>query len=365
MDIDHNSALENLLALPCPSCGSELSYSAEHKKISCNHCGYKEEVDDANDLVRELSLSKAVSEAKSYSPEAIGKKVFDCQNCGAKFLLDAKVVKVKCSFCASRNVNVEAFEHNFIQPMGVIPFQIPEEEADEKFDSWIKKGWFHPTKLKRMASKDVLNGMYVPFWTFDAQTETDYSGQAGYHYYVSETVRTGDKTTTRQVKKTRWEYRSGHLSHFFDDILVVAANKIKQSLIERILPFQLSKMVNFDPRLLSGWEAEVYDIELNEGYNRADTIMDRKIRELCKQAIGGDVQRNVRTQSHKFNQTFKHVLLPVWLCSYVYMDKTYQFAINGQTGKIKGEKPISWVKIGFLIFLFVAIIMAIYFWKTQ
>ncbi len=355
--------IENNIETACPSCGGQLIYSAEHKKIHCGHCGYTEEVDNTNDKVVEQSLSDAIHKVKSFVPEERGKKVFDCGNCGAKFMVEATEIKVSCGFCGSRNVNVDAYEHQFIQPMGIIPFYVSRDEGAKLFNKWIKKGIFHPNKLKRLASLDNLHGVYIPFWTYDAMTHSSWSGEAGQYYNVQTQVRINGRMQTKNVQQIRWSRRSGRLDHFFDDILVVASGALKQNHVQKILPFRLEEVVNFDPRLMVGWEAEVYKQEVDEGYREAELIMDHKIRNMCSAQLGGDTQRNLHVNSSKDSQTFKHIILPIWIASYVYNDKIYHFTINGQTGRVSGKKPISYFKIAFCVFLFALFIFGLWYLK--
>ena len=353
--------IESAVQLPCPSCGSKMHYSADSKKITCNYCGYLEDVNQANDKVIEKSLHDAVAKVGDYIPEEKGKRVYDCSNCGANFMVDAEQVKINCGFCGSTKVNVEAFDHQYIEPSGIIPFYVSRAEADKVFKKWVSSGWFHPSKLKKLDEVEQLHGVYLPFWTFDANVNAQWSGEAGTYYYENRQVRVNGKLTTQRIQKVRWNHRSGRLSHFFDDVLVVAADGLAQKHVERILPFRLSEVVNFDPRLMVGWEAEVYNTEIDDGYHSAETIMDYKLRNMCSAQLGGDTQRNLHVNSSKHNQTFKHIILPIWLCSYYYNNKLYHFTINGQTGRVYGKKPNSWVKIGFAILLLVAFIAGVIF----
>ncbi|MEL6865884.1 MAG: hypothetical protein AAFP19_15770 [Bacteroidota bacterium] len=362
---DQPSYMERSVNLPCPSCSSQLAYSAEHKKISCSYCGYLEAIDDANDKVVERSLADAVAKVADYVPEAVGRKVFDCQNCGAKFTVESEKVKVNCGFCGSTNVNVEAYDHQYIQPIGIIPFYISRKEAEDRFKEWVGKGVFHPTKLKSKASVENLHGVYIPFWTYDAQTSSEWSGEAGHHYYESRTVRVNGQKQVQQVRKTRWTRRSGTLRHFFDDILVVASGGLKQQHVEGVMPFRMEEVVNFDPRLMVGWEAEVYDLEVDRGYQRADQIMDSKLRQMCSAQLGGDTQRNLHVSSQKWDQTFKHIILPVWICAYTFNNKTYRFTINGQTGRVHGKKPLSWIKITITVLFVLLFIFGVWYTRER
>lgn len=341
----------------CPSCGGKLLFSAEKQLLVCDYCGYSEDVNRNNNQVIEYDLREAVLQAIKFSPEENGESVWHCDNCGANTIVEQTAVEAECPFCASKNINVEAFQHNLIQPHGIVPFQIQKTEAIKKFKEWIAKGWFHPSALKKMANLEELSGIYIPFWTFDAQTESNWTGEAGFHYYETQTVQVNGKLQTKQVQKTRWEQRSGSLSHFFDDILVPSTEGLDNPKFQRILTsYKLADVINFDPRLILGWKAEIYNIEVDKGYDIASSIMDQKIKGMCISALGGDTHRNLRVKTHKSDQTFKHLMLPVWVAAYRFNDKSYQFVINGQTGRVGGEKPYSWIKITVFVVAIIAIL---------
>ncbi len=349
----------------CPSCGGQLEYSAEKQRIVCPYCGYEEEFDRANDQVVERSLAEAARAIRQWNPGETGRKLFECHNCGARVLVEPEDVQIRCGFCGSENINVQAIEQKFIKPVGIIPFYVSRDQALERFKQWLRQGWFHPDSLRKLARVEELHGIYLPFWTYDAQTESDWEGYAGYYYYVTRTVMRNGKPVMVQERRIRWVYRSGHLSHFFDDVLVPASGGLSPEEVAGIEPFRLNELVNFDPRLMMGWEAEVYKIEVDEGYQIADRIMDHRIRQMCSAQLGGDTQRNLRIHSRKFNQTFKLVVLPVWIASYEYKGKRYHFMINGQTGKVSGAKPLSWVKIFILVLAFAAILALLWYLREQ
>lgn len=366
-NIEHNQEyLDSVLELPCPSCGHQLSYSAEKQVIDCDHCGFVKPISQANDMVEEKCLKDAAKEMATYTPQTISKKVMSCNSCGAQLMIEEDAIAARCNFCGSEKVNETALDKNMIQPQGIIPFAIPKREATDKFKKWIAEGWFTPNKLKKLAALGDVHGIYVPFWTYDANTFANWSGEAGFHYYVTETYTQDGETRTRQVQKTRWEYRSGSFEKFFDDVLIVASKGLPHRLITPIFPYELEKTINYTNDLMVGWESEIYSLDVLEGYQVAEGQMDAELLRIAKERIGGDTQRGVRVQSEKWDQTFKHLILPVWLCSYIYKDKSYQFAVNGQTGKINGTKPTSWIKVTFLVLVILAILGAIgYFIYTN
>lgn len=341
-----------------------MGYSAEKQKISCHYCGYAEDYSRAKDKLVENPLDEAIAAAPKMQMVEIDKKVFDCQSCGSKFMVESDKVKVSCGFCGSDNVNEEAFDIQYIKPAGILPFAVPQANAQAAFRKWIRQGWFHPSKLKRLAVMEDLHGIYIPFWTYDAQTDSQWSGEAGYHYYETRTVRVNGKMQTQQVQKTRWVKKSGQLRHFFDDVLIVASHGLNQDEIRKIFPYKLDGVVNYDPKLMLGWEGEIYDVEVDEGFHRANGIMDKRLSDLCSMELGGDTQRFLRVETRKYLKTFKHILLPLWISSYRYNGKVYHFTINGQTGKVGGKKPISAWKVALAVLAVLAFFALIYFLAT-
>lgn len=364
--LDNDIAIvEQSLALPCPSCGNELKYSADKQELSCNYCGYSEQIAKDDTKVRERDLAEALEQMKSYVPEASGNKVFKCKNCDAQFMIELDNVKVNCGFCGSTKVNLEAFEHRFIQPVGIIPFYISKIEAQAKFKEWIGRSFFNPSKLKHLAALEDLHGVYIPFWTFDAETKSSWSGEAGRYHTTTRMVNVKGRPQRQKVQEVIWNRKSGSLEHFFDDILVVGSQGLRQNEIERILPFRMEEVVSYDPRFLMGWETEIYRLEVDEAFLKAEHIMDFKIRNMCSAQLGGDTQRNLHVSSEKWGETFKHIILPIWIATYMYNNKIYHFMINGQTGRVYGKKPLSWVKIALLILMFVFFIVGVWYLRES
>jgi hypothetical protein len=185
----------------------------------------------------------------------------------------------------------------------------------------------------------------VPFWTFDADTKSSYTGQRGTVYYVSETVTVNGKTQVRQKQKVRWTPVSGRVTRFFDDVLVLAAKSLPKRYTEALQPWDLSALEPYQPHYLAGFRAQAYSVDLKEGYRDARVQMDRKIERDVKFDIGGDRQRIAHIDTMVSDETFKHLLLPVWLAAYKYRGKSYRFVVNGQTGRVQGERPYSAWKI--------------------
>ena len=209
-----------------------------------------------------------------------------------------------------------------------------------------------------------MSGVYVPYWTFDATVDSNWTAQAGYYYYVTETYTEKDPqgnslTKSRRVRKTRWKPAWGTRRDRYDDMLVCASRGLPEDLASKMTAFNTAALVSYDPSYLAGWKAEEYAIPLNDGWRQAVDQMESKQDQRCASDVPGDTKRYLNVTNRFYDETFKHILLPIWISSYRYKGKVYRFLVNGQTGEVTGKAPLSTVKIALLILSIAAIIAAI------
>jgi predicted RNA-binding Zn-ribbon protein involved in translation (DUF1610 family) len=360
--MEENSSLERIVNVPCSSCGGEMAYDPGKQQLLCGNCGSTRELPRANDKVVEISFEEAASLADQPQGYGVASKVFHCNSCGANTSVGPDQVSFNCPFCGSTNVNAEAHEARVIRPSGLLPFKVTKTAALEKFKVWIGKGFFAPSNLKRLAQLDKIRSVYLPFWTYDADTFSDWSAEAGYYYYTTESsTDSNGNVTERQVRHTRWEYVSGYHERDFDDVLVVGSTGLEQKFSEQIFPYELNEIVNYDGRFILGHDSEVYQKDVKEGFGVAEGIMDTQIRAEITRQVPGDTQRNLHIQTQKSAITFKHILLPIWIAAYMYNNKVYRFLVNGQTGKISGKRPTAAWKVILLILIILGIGVGCYF----
>jgi DNA-directed RNA polymerase subunit RPC12/RpoP len=356
---------DSLLLFPCPGCNAQLYFNPEHQKLECKYCGTQVAIDQSSNQIREKSLRQQLSVTDD-PDAAIEQLVHKCERCGSESVFISETPTFTCSFCNFEVVNPVAYKTRLIQPSGIIPFKVDKQQSITIFKNWLGKGWWAPGDLKEFARQDALHGIYLPFWTYDAQTYSEWTGEGGRHYYVTveDTDANGNKTT-RQEQRTEWIYRSGTHNATFDDILIGGADELTQKEYESIFPFELEELVNFDARYLSGFQADVYDISVSDGYAQAEKYMEREIYDACVEECRIDTYRNVQVSTSYENQTYKHILLPLWVCSYMYKSKQYHFLVNGQTGKIYGSKPVSTAKVVLTVLVVLIVIITIYFLSQQ
>ncbi|MBC7446773.1 MAG: hypothetical protein H7330_01810 [Hymenobacteraceae bacterium] len=341
-----------LVSAPCRACGARLQFSAELQQMRCTHCGSAEEIAFTRHNLAENALDyQLTSGALPHAPTE-DKRVLACQGCGARTTVDYDAPTIQCAFCGSKNVNPEATASRLIAPAGVLPFRFGRGQVTDTFRGWVGGAWLAPGDLKSGAVLDNLHGLYVPFWTFDARAASEWRAEAGFYYYVPVQTRDANgRTVTTQERRVRWEPRSGDHQHFYDDLLEMASKNLtaQETHVQECGSFALEDVVDYDPRVLLGWEAEVYSIDLPESAAKARQTIQTREEAACAQLVGGDTQRNLEVTTTLTAQTFKHLLLPFWICSYLYRGTLYRFLVNGQTGRIAGDRPYSKWKVFFLV----------------
>lgn len=348
----------------CSSCGGNAVYEPSTGTLKCPFCGTETEIETTRENTIEHDFLQALEkEDHSWDDE---KRVFSCENCGAETVLDKDKVADFCSFCGSSHIALSD-HHAGIKPALVVPFQISKEEAVEKFKTWMKKRYFAPSKLIQSYEMKNLSGAYIPYWTFDSQTNSSYVVRIGTYYYVTVTRTVMEdgkpKQVTEQVRKIRWRTENGRYQEFFDDVLVKASRNVASGLIHKIEPFRLNGLIDYKSAYLSGFLAERYSIPLKEGWHDAKGIIDSRIESGIHGQVHGDVVQIVNVATDYKNITYKHILLPIWISSFQFNNKVYRFLVNGQTGKVSGQSPVSIVKVSILVAVILAVIAVVYFFS--
>ena len=345
------------VAFICSDCGADCTYKPGTKNITCQYCGAKNEIAETNQAVEEQDFHEGLSNLDNQEP--LLEKFVDCNACGASSSIDTQVTAANCPYCAAPFITKEAYETNGILPKSLIPFQIDKKQAQLNFKNWIQKSWFTPNDLKKASLNfEKFKGIYIPYWTYDANYDCQYTGLRGDHYYVTKTVKIGDKTTTRQVQKTKWSSAAGNVTGFHNDLLVIGSTSLPAKYVHKLEPWDLSKLTPYDKNYLSGFTVERYKIELEEGFETAKEIGKPTIKNKINNDIGGDAQRIQTMNTDYSNITYKHLLLPLYVCAYHFKGEVFQFLVNAQTGEVQGERPKSWIKIALAITIGLALVAA-------
>jgi hypothetical protein len=333
----------------CAACGAQAEWNPSKQTLVCPFCGTETPyvVDKDTGKIQELDLVSALraipDEERGWQTE---RRSVQCQSCKAVMVYDPACVGQNCEFCGSPALVDYQEIKSPIRPQSLLPFKITPSQVRERMRDWYGGRWFAPAALKSKALVDQIKGMYVPYWTFDAQAECPWQAEAGYYYYVQEEYQDNDgKTEVRQVQRVRWEPASGRISHVFDDEPVSGSRGIDRGLLKAIEPFPTKELLPYDTAYLSGFVVEHYQVVLVDAAQQARKEMHQELLQLCSREVPGDTQRNLEISPTYSGETFKHILVPVWLLTYTYRRRVFQVVANGYTGTIAGKYPKSPWKI--------------------
>jgi hypothetical protein len=280
-----------------------------------------------------------------------------CTKCGATTTFDPGISASRCAFCATPAVVEAPASSDHVRPAGLLPFQVDRNAAAQRFRSWVSGLWFRPNDLKEESAVTEMQGVYVPFWTFDALTHNRWSAEAGYTYVVQvESIVNGRRVMQPQTR-IRWEPASGFLEKAFDDVPVPASKGLPPGLSRGIEPFPTGGLVPYDPQYLSGFLAEEYAVDLPDAVVVAKERMTREIYAACSGQVPGDTQRNLQVATAWSGLACKNALLPLWISAYEYGGKPFRFLVNGVTGKVDGNAPFSAAKIALAILAVLALLV--------
>jgi uncharacterized CHY-type Zn-finger protein len=332
----------------CGQCGAKMTFVPGSTAQKCPYCDHENAIPQGEEDIEELDYHAFLHQAMGQE-DMIDRLTIKCESCGAESTFEDNITAKHCVFCGMDVVST-AHSTKVIKPKSLLPFNIDKRKAHQNFQKWIQKLWFAPNALKKMATSDSgLTGMYVPYWTYDSDTTTFYRGQRGDHYYETETYTTTENgktvTKTRQVRKTRWRSVSGTVWRNFDDVLIMASHSLPRKYADKLQPWDLKNLTPYRDEFLSGFRAESYQVDLQEGFNLAKGVMGKQIDRDIKHDIGGDEQRISSKKTRHDSVTFKHILLPIWLNAYRFKEKSFRFLVNGRTGEVQGERPWDYLKI--------------------
>ena len=357
--------------LECNGCGAKLNYSPGSDYLKCEYCG---STDNPIPQAKEYSIStynydEFVKESRSVGGKN-NQELIKCNSCGSKTVFEKNQTATQCPFCTAPLVIEMVNSEMYVKPHYVLPFVFGKDDAVKHLQKWIKGLWFAPNGLAKAinsGSLSPLKGIYLPYWLYDSDTSSSYSGERGEYYYVNESyterVNGKDVSRTRRVRKTQWQSVSGTVNCPFEDITITATQSLPKDFLDALTPWSLDKLKPFDERYISGFNSETFQISPETGFVEAQSIMNDAIKEAIRKDIGGDEQRISSCNVEYYNIGIKYVLLPVWVSSFKYNNKIYQFIVNASTGEVKGKRPYSTMKIVILVAIILSAIL--YFYLNQ
>jgi hypothetical protein len=318
---------------PCEACGAPV----ESDDRFCTACGHP------------IGATGAGEPHRSGEPAgAVSQKYFRCENCGSEVATDPDQRSYVCPFCDSTYVVEFTREQSGRQPPEyVIGFAVTPDQAQEKFRRWIgQNAWFRPGNLHLARIEEKLKGVYLPFWSFSMLARSRWSARIGEYWYRTETYWTTDSKgkrvrRTRTVRETEWWPLAGGHHQYYSGYLVSGSRGLSQADADRIKPFNLPALNRYEPMYLAGWLSEEYSVPREAALEICRRTFDDRERANVAAFMPGDTHRQLQVSTEFSHVNSDLCLLPIYILSYRFGDKLYRFMVNGQTGKVAGDKPVS------------------------
>lgn len=331
--------MSTVLEYKCPCCGAALVFGEETQKMSCKYCDNTFDLDTVkayNDTLQQPdteAFSWGESQSSQWSQEdQEAMRTFLCGSCGGEILTDDNTAATFCPYCGNPTVMPGRLSGG-LKPDAVIPFKLNKEDAQHAFRKLCKGKPLLPKMFTQEQHIEKITGLYVPFWLYNCDSELNGKYNATWVHHWSDSRY--HYTRTEHFLLTR------DASASFCNIPMDGSSKMDNTVMESIEPFDYTQLVDFDTAYLSGFLADKYDVEAQQGQERIKQRVSRTMDDLLQNTLMGyasvvPASRNL----HVTHGRAKYVLLPVWMLTTRYRSKSYIFAMNGQTGKMTGTFPI-------------------------
>jgi hypothetical protein len=286
-----------------------------------------------------------------------------CRNCGATTDFEVTANVLKCAFCGSEQIVAQPSDPNRPSPEAIVGFTVAEEQARAAYRDWLGNGFFRPSDLTRSATLREIRSVYLPFWAFDARARSEWTAMSGRYRYRTETYQAVENDQTvqreRQVQETDWFPASGAHEGAYSWELVSASKGLDQKWVDAVEPFNFGELRQFQPEYLLGRGAEECGLDRGQAEQVARQIIESKEQNECEGLVPGDTHRDLRVATTLDDVAARLLYLPIWLAAFHYKDEVYRFVVNGQTGKVTGDAPVSYAKVAMVVGAVVLAILAI------
>ena len=326
----------------CPQCGATTAYSVEDGGLKCSHCGYYSPPENKT-VGRQAGELEFTIETLQQAERGWGetRNELECQTCGARTSVPVEALTHTCPFCGSNQVIQRQAPTDIIRPRFLIPFSIETRQCQNISRQWLGSSWMTPKTLQRIADQELFTGIYLPYWTFDTTATAAWKAEVGH----TETERYYENGQWKERMVIRWRWESGQVTKPFDDLLVPGTARLSNLLLNRIKQFDMSQLRPYEPGFLAGFHALAYDLPLDKAWENARQQMRESTRQACRDQASTTHIRNFSMNLDFSDESWRYILLPIYLASYRYNDRVFQVMINGQSGAIAGQRPVDWTKV--------------------
>ncbi len=345
----------------CPSCGGPLHFDTKLQKLKCDYCGSvftNEEIaaafQEKNEQAEAVGFDTISPEALQWTEEEAAKlRAYNCPSCGAQLICDSTTAATSCPYCGNPTVVPAQFK-GALKPDYIIPFKLDKKEAVQRLSDYYKGKPLLPSAFSSNNHIQEIKGVYVPFWLYDGEADTDMA----FHATRSHSHHQGDYLVT--VTEHFQINRQGTVA--FNMVPADGSSKMPDELMDAIEPYNYNEIIPFEMTYLPGYLADRYDLTAEDEADRADSRMrNSAIRAIRNTVHGYDSVNPEREMVNIIPERVHYAFLPVWMLSTRWNGQNYLFAMNGQTGKYVGDLPVDKGKMVMYFFLIFAVLAAVLF----
>ncbi len=327
--------MNHVKELKCASCGAPLRFDPEKGKLVCDSCRNEQDIPSeySEEAVSFEGFDFGSLNSRAEDPDAAPVPVYNCVSCGAEVIAADEQISTTCPYCGNNIVLTDKISGK-LRPDGLIPFRIHQKQLPDAVKSFYKGKELLPKDFFTEQKLSKVTGIYVPFWVFSGNL----SGELRFHGEITSSHRSGDYVVTET--RNYQVYRDADLN--FEDIPVDASSRIADKLTDSLEPFDMSDVKPFDMRYLAGFTADRFDLASKDVAKKAKSRMQATAENAVISTVEKEYSGVKRTGgSLRTTLSARYLLLPVYLFTLTYGGKKYEFAVNGQNGKVVGELPIS------------------------
>lgn len=324
----------------CKTCGAELFWDADAGALKCKYCDSEFQASDFEDeTIKEGAEDKDLRQDTRFASSEVaeGMVLYKCDNCGAELVTSEETMATSCAYCG-RAISITNKSAGRFRPEKLIPFAVNKDKMKEIYKKYLKSSWLVPKEFSEDETVNKIQGLYVPFWlhSMDTQARTTFECEN-----ISHRRRGDDRVTTHDVWNVIID-ANGEFTYVPTD----ASKKLENSLMDALEPYNYNKIQDYNPAFMAGFFAEQPDEEKEDTVDRAKKKVDAAMREKANKDAGNWDSKILKNyDSIHNNEEVNYAMLPVWLLNKEYKNKTYTFAINGETGKVVGKLPMSIPKL--------------------
>jgi DNA-directed RNA polymerase subunit RPC12/RpoP len=345
---DDGPAPAQTLTFDCSQCGGRMAYDPATRRLVCESCGHSRLLaDEFTSGDAETPILGLLHTREAHTWAAAVHEV-ECEKCGAHTIeLEPGKTQI-CPYCGSSQLIASEQLESLLEPQAIAVFRIEPLEALRQARGWLNTGLFAPDGMLQEARRLQLRPAYYPFWTFDGGVEIRWTAEVRENYAYSSN------------QQPEWHTVSGVSNEFFDDVMIPGVSALSRAELAAIAPFNLKDMIDFDPTKIAGWTTLAYDVSLSAASLLArEQVLKKLVPRIRANVEPGREKQDVRIGAGNWSGvTYRHILLPLWIGTYFYNGVEYHVLVNGQTGKVGGEKPRDRLKvIGVWLLLFLAVVV--------